>query len=125
MKSIILMIVFLVLVGACIRKTEPLSAHAAYPQTPNVEKCRADANAWIADASSTVVANGPVSYLDLLDRSVEMSQCAVKYPEEPQVKEYSILVDAYKSAAIARLSSFVKRKNLYSEFVKEDSAGQR
>jgi hypothetical protein len=124
MRNIILTSVFLVLVGACNRE-KPLSAHAAHSQTPTVETCQANANAWIADFSSTNVAKGSVSYLDLLDRSVQMSMCASNYPEDSRVKEFSVLVDIYQSAAITRLSNFVERRNLYSKFLQEDAAGQR
>jgi len=90
---------------------------------PTVEQCRADMDAWFIKYK-----NGryPGEFKELNRLSIEMSWCSVESDPDPDNKElYQIVFDSITLEQWWRYLNFLKRHNLYDQFLAEDAAGKR
>ena len=92
----------------------------AQDHTPTVAQCQADQQSW---SSATDESISRLSFQNLRERVVEMSQCAVV--DEARAYHYMNLVSQYLLAREVRLDNFLERHNLTAQFLAEDGAGKR
>lgn len=92
---------------------------------PTVEQCRADQRLWLSQSDNPELING-LSYYQLNDRMGEMSECvAVDRDDLSRVLLYSETASRFNLKQMVRLRNFVKRHELYGQFIAEDAAGKR
>jgi hypothetical protein len=104
---------------------------------PTPEQCRADADAWGIPTPALLINTeeqfNQFSRATTLDKSLsanmldartkELSQCI--RTDKPNSMRYAEASRAYAIAQLVRIASFMKRHNLYSQFLAEDEQGQR
>jgi hypothetical protein len=89
------------------------------PVLPTLDQCREDAKAF----QSNDAVDLPTA-ANLIKQSEEMHVCAISV-DPLNGRQYQTLVDKFVMAYDLRMSSFLLRHNLYSQFVAEDEAGKR
>ena len=98
------------------RKPEtPKLSYAAWRAQTDVVPARSSASSFAGSAR--------LSFQNLRERVVEMSQCAVV--DEARAYHYMNLVSQYLLAREVRLDNFLERHNLTAQFLAEDGAGKR
>jgi hypothetical protein len=91
---------------------------------PTVELCRADQKLWLSkleEPGNTSLAN--VTFYELNGWSKEMSDCE-KVDPEFHFRYYNTLGEA-NSEQVLRLTDFLRRHNLWDQFIAEDLQGKR
>jgi hypothetical protein len=91
---------------------------------PTVEQCRADQKLWLSKEEEANRAGiDPVSYKELDGWEREMFECE-KVDPDLHNSYYNTLGEA-NSEQITRLEHFLRRHNLYDQFIAEDEQGKR
>jgi hypothetical protein len=92
----------------------------AQDHTPAVAQCQAEHQLWSSAMDESI---SRLSFQNLRERVVEMSQCAVV--DEVRAYHYMNLVSQYLLAREVRLNNFLERHNLATQFLAEDGARKR
>jgi len=93
------------------------------PQAPLPAQCRANYDLWSADKKAEL-ARLTVAELD--DRGLVMSNCAsvVGHDKDRDDRDYMFSWALYRGLIAQRLGAYLHRHQQWTEFVKEDAAGE-
>jgi hypothetical protein len=98
------------------------SIHAQVEHAPTVEQCRADQKSWYATLEDeAAVAN--VGYQELQGWFLEMVKC--EKVDSERERWYMATHAAVGLIQGTRLRDFLKRHNLWNQFLAEDAEGKR
>jgi hypothetical protein len=96
----------------------------AHPQevkhAPTVAQCQADGRLWLSKLDDEN-SKSSVSYNTLVDWGAEMKDCTKVDPTQHQL--YYDVEDDVLATILDRYLNFIKRHQLYEQFVGEDEAG--
>jgi hypothetical protein len=90
---------------------------------PTVEQCRADQRLWAAQLDGSPETVSSLTYYQLNDRMAEMADCVAI--DDVRAVLYSETGARFNMRQMVRLRDFVKRHELYDQFIAEDAAGKR
>jgi hypothetical protein len=89
---------------------------------PTIEQCRADQRLWVAKLEDTT-AFMPETMDALTGWTGEMYDCMSVDPEN-RIRYYNVTGEIWATKG-SRFMNFLKRHNLYEQFIEEDKAGKR
>ena len=105
----------------------PASAKPQQPidRIPIVAQCRADQKMWFAKLEASPVASGPsdVTYSTLTAWFGEMDACGAVDPQN-EITYYNTQSETVGAQSM-RTENFIRRRNLFNQFIAKDAAGQR
>lgn len=90
---------------------------------PTVEQCRADQRLWNRQLTDGTEIIKSLTYYQLNDRMGEMADCVAVDDERAAI--YAMTSGRFNAQQMIRLRDFVKRHELYQQFIAEDAAGKR
>jgi hypothetical protein len=113
-------------IGLCLLLGLIANAPSAWSQevkhAPTVEQCRADQQLWLDKVENNSIVE-LVSYTELDDWALEMADCRSVDPARHA--EYDNTESEITFRQDIRLEHFLRRHNLWGQFIAEDAQGKR
>lgn len=107
------------LVSLCV--CSPILNAQEVKHAPTVEQCRADQRLWLSKLEEPALAN--VGYYELNGWVMEMSDCETVDPDFSL--RYLNTQSETQSEKLDRVADFLRRHNLWDQFIAEDAQGKR